>query len=65
MTIEERARFAHGKRDFVVALCVEYYPTGGNDTTRAAIHEAVNDAIIKAVAPFGIFTGIKKESLTK
>ena len=63
MTIEERARFAHGKRDFVVALCVEYYPTGGNDTTRAAIHEAVNDAIIKAVAPFGMVTGIKIDSV--
>ena len=65
MNIKERARLAHGKRFFVVALCVEYYPMGGNDTTRAQIYEAVNDAIIKAVAPFGMVTGIKIEGLTK
>lgn len=64
MTIDERARLASGKRCFVVALCVEYYPMGGNDTTRADIYEAVNKAIIRAVAPFGTVEDIKIDSLT-
>ena len=63
MTFEERLRLIRGKSVFVVALSVEYYPEAKNDTTRARIYEAVNDAIKKAVEPFGTLTGIKIESI--
>ena len=63
MKIEERARLAHGKKAFVVALCVEYYPMGGNDTTRAQIYKAVSEAINEAVAPFGTVAALKVTSV--
>lgn len=62
MTIEEIAKLAAGKRAFIVALHVEYYPALGKGTTRAEIYERVSDAISKAVAPFGTVSALRVAS---
>ena len=65
MTVEERARLAHGKSTLSVSLCVEFYPKGRKDTTRAQIYEAVSKAITEAVASFGTVAGLKIDSISK